>query len=522
MGICLVKYYGLNNKLFKEKYTYKYAKVRAKIKSILPGRRSKYWKKNYNVSFCERYNLSENNNSLPTDHVFYLDSFIVADIIRREDIYKLQKGLRKILKKYRTGRILYFNDGGLDKMCKKIENMDSTLSVWSTQMECGFFEFRRHPLETVINYFSLSICNINSAFLSLKFEVKLSEQKKKELNEIIEKNYTDEKGYVQPTLVARNEGGAFESYSIILYNDNDLKADKIYEFLNIIEWEFMEEMNKIFPIVLHDRKIMPPRMEVYYTDIDYHEDCRNFWSSIGIDSYQGQFIDERHKMFFDTTISGRYEKDETKGRILYIVKDDGLERKLDSVKDDVKYHLGKYSIYYFNILFLRLLTDEAERNTVNFKQQLDSIKLKKNKLLQLLKLKYKFSLAMDDYNRYMRDNCVENSMNHLKEVYSKNEKSIKKLRSSFFMSYKFFCESAKTETEKVEKNVEILLKEFEDKKQILQNMYDYKNTGRSMRLNFIMLLIAAATLYFVIFPEHTKNLAQIIVQLYKNLNPYRH
>lgn len=39
---------------------------------------------------------------------------------------------------------------------------------------------------------------------------------------------------------------------------------------------------------------------------------------------------------------------------------------------------------------------------------------------------------MDDYNRYMRDNCVENSMNHLKEVYSKNEKSIKKIAKFFF------------------------------------------------------------------------------------------
>lgn len=257
---------------------------------------------------------------------------------------------------------------------------------------------------------------------------------------------------------------------------------------------------------------MPPRIEVYFTDIDYHEKFREFWSSIGISNYQGQFIDERHKMFFECTLSGRYERYECDNRLLYIVKDDSVEKgKFESVEGDVYYHLRDYSIEYFRILFLRLLTNEAGKNTIIFKQKLDTIKLKKNRLLQLLKLKYNFSLATDDYNRYMRDDCIENITNHLKEVYIDNEIFLEHVQRPFLISYKNFCESAKVGTEKVEKDIEILLKEFEDKKQVLQNMSDYKNTERSMHLNFIMLLISAVTLFFLIFPEYATKLAEIIV-----------
>lgn len=235
-----VKYYGLKNKYLKEEFIYRYAKANVKIKSVLPGKKREFWKDHYSLMYRERYSLRNNDNSLPANHTFYLKSFIVADMIRREDIYKLQKGIKRMLKKYRSGRFLDFYNDGLDEICDKIEHMDSTLSSWYTQVECGLFEFKNHPLESFIDYFSLSICNINSAFLSLKFEVRLSEQKKKELNEIIGMNYVDKKGYAHPTLVAKSKGGALEIYTNIQYNNDALKADQIYEFLSMIEWEFME------------------------------------------------------------------------------------------------------------------------------------------------------------------------------------------------------------------------------------------------------------------------------------------
>ena len=71
-------------------------------------------------------------------------------------------------------------------------------------------------------------------------------------------------------------GGAFKNYSVVHYNNEALKADQIYEFLSIYEWNFMEELSRIFPFVLHGQKIMPPRIEIYYTDIEYSEKYCDF------------------------------------------------------------------------------------------------------------------------------------------------------------------------------------------------------------------------------------------------------
>ena len=81
------------------------------------------------------------NNAIPENSFLNLDTIIIADLIHREDIKKLQKGIRQLLKKRRTTRFLYGHNDGLDEICSRIENMDSTLLSWYEKVECGIFEF---------------------------------------------------------------------------------------------------------------------------------------------------------------------------------------------------------------------------------------------------------------------------------------------------------------------------------------------------------------------------------------------
>lgn len=507
----MVKYYGIKEKLKKEEILYRYSKTRAKIYSILPGTKHEFWKRNYEYIYCKQMHLRNRDNSLPNGHKLDLHSIIVADLIRREDIKQLQKGLKKLLLKQRSGKIINAFTTGLDELCNKIEQMDSTLPSWCLQEECGAFEFKCYPLMEDVDFFSLSICNINSAFLALKFEIYPTEKKRNELNEVVKKNYIDVRGYACPTLSAKKMGGAFKNYSVVHYNNEALKADQIYEFLSIYEWNFMEELSRIFPFVLHGQKIMPPRIEIYYTDIEYSEKYCEFWSSIGISAHQGQFIDERHKLFFEHRLSKRYEGNECDNRLIYIIKDDGIDvGRLESVKDDAFFHMEEYSIDYFRILFLYILSKEAGKSAVKFKQKLDKIKLQKNRLLALLKLKYKFSYVTDDYSRYIREENIEKTIEHLNDIFDNNEKIVKNSCQKNFISYIDFCNSARYGTEKVKNDIDVLLKEFDDKKQILQNMHDYKNTQHTLTLNYIMFLMAAVTLFFLVFPEKAETLAEVL------------
>ena len=153
----MVKYYGIKEKLKKEEILYRYSKTRAKIYSILPGTKHEFWKRNYEYIYCKQMHLRNRDNSLPNGHKLDLHSIIVADLIRREDIKQLQKGLKKLLLKQRTGKIINAFTTGLDELCNKIEQMDSTLPSWCLQEECGAFEFKCYPLMEDVDFFSLSI-----------------------------------------------------------------------------------------------------------------------------------------------------------------------------------------------------------------------------------------------------------------------------------------------------------------------------------------------------------------------------
>ena len=194
----------------------------------------------------------------------------------------------------------------------------------------------------------------------------------KELNSLISCNYKDKRGFAVQSLTKKsNASGAYKNYSITHYNDNYLKADKIYEFISKIEWEFLQELSHYFPLVLHNKEILPPRIEVYRTDIDYHDNNEFFWESIGISAYQGQFIDKRHKMFFSNNRSGRYDATLSNNRLIYIFKDDDIEvGQLRSIKDHVYSHINEYANDYFLFKFLDILSIETGKVVIKYKHNL--------------------------------------------------------------------------------------------------------------------------------------------------------
>ena len=147
-----------------------------------------------------------------------LRTIITADLVHREDIKELQNGIRHLLKTRRTNRFFNFHTDGLDEICNRLEKMDSTLLSWYEKVDCGIFEFKGHRLESTIDCFTVSICNIDSAYLLLEFSLYLTDEKKNELGKLIKCNYHEDRGYATSTLTARkNRIGSFQNYSVIHY-----------------------------------------------------------------------------------------------------------------------------------------------------------------------------------------------------------------------------------------------------------------------------------------------------------------
>lgn len=515
-----MKYYGLRRKRFNEELIYTYAKQRAQILRKIPGNQKKFWSNNYNLVYGKnsfvKYMAEKHSNEIPKDGKMELNQVIICDLVRREDIKSLQAGVRHLIKHKRANRFLGGNIDGLDKICRQIETMDSTLLSWYNKVECGIFEFKRYSLEKEVDYFILNIWNVNSAFLAVELIVYLTEEKKKELQEIIYRNYIDEKGYAFSTLTGKSgKNGAYENYSVVHYNNASLKADRIYEMVSCFEWKILDKLSSNIPFLLHGQGIMPPRMEMFYTNIDYREGNNEFWDSIGIREYNGEFIDDRQKIFFEAELSDRYEKAELNNRMLYVIKDDYIEiGQLQSVKDEVYFHIKEYSIEYFKIMFLRILAREAGKQLVVYRRKLDNIKLKRNQLNQLLKLKYDLSKNIDDYNKFIRDEIWEKTDKRLQEIFEENAEIASKAKHKFFISMKSYIQYSVNDKKKIDKDIDILYREYDDKKEILQNLADFKNNKRSLWLNLAMLFVSAVTLSFVVFPKQAEALAKVIREIY--------
>ena len=233
------RYYGIKRKIRNEDYFYSFAKTNTKIKGIVPGRHRAYFKRNYPFIFETDYTFRDTDNSLPNGHFLKLNQIVTSDLICRDDIVNLQKGLRRLLKKHRAGdRFWALPYEGLEEICLKINTMDSTLPSWYEDIRCGAFDFRGEELESVIDYYTVTIRNVNPSYLSIEFCVFLTELEKNDLQEIIECNYHYNRGFAKEMLASPKNGGAFTSYTVCNYDDAAMKSDRIYERISCIEWEF--------------------------------------------------------------------------------------------------------------------------------------------------------------------------------------------------------------------------------------------------------------------------------------------
>lgn len=61
----------------------------------------------------------------------------------------------------------------------------------------------------------------------------------------------------------------------------------------------------------------------------------------------------------------------------------------------------------------------------------------------------------------------------------------KNSNKAFFVSHSHFSNRAISNSKKIDNDVDIVFGEFKEKKEILQNLADYKNTLHSIRLNSV-------------------------------------
>ena len=513
-----MKYYGVKRKLHKEEQLYSYAKLHMFLKSVLPSKHKKNRKIQYNLFFKDdKYRLKEQNNAIPKNHYLKLDSITFAEIVKREDISQLQSGLKKLIKAKKSSKYIFVNPHkGIDSMLESIDNMDNALLHGYNWVDFGAFEINNSQIADKYEGIFLKVENLNSGFLLVRIHALLSSTEKELVSSIINQDYHNKKGHITK-MIGNKQGksGGIDKYSLSHYNDAALKSDLLDEHLTCIAWELMHELNRYLPFTMHKLNITPPRIETYYTDIDYKDNNEDFWSSVGVSAHNGQFVNEQQKVFFSYQLSGRYQSSEYRKRIIYIVKDEKCSNNVFSSREDAYWHLENCSHSYFIFLLLSSLCQLAGQAVVSYKNKLDKIKLKKNGLKQLLKTRYSFEKDVELYKRFTREDSWKKNKSVLNEEFKANDQIIEKAKNAWVYTHNAFCRSSEVEAEQVKEILSIVEKEFDSKRDILEHLYSYKNLQKTWVVNLIMLAIAFATLLLIIFPEYANCTKDFCISVYR-------
>lgn len=511
-----MKYYGIKNKRRHEDFMYWYARNSTKLKTFIPGEKGKLWKRDYDFIFNDNFRLSSFENQIPEGHYVGLNHFVTSDLILGEDISKLKNGLKWLLMNQRAGdRFLALPVNSVEEVFKNIDNMDSDLLAWHSWIDCGLFDFRGKKVQESIDHFSVNVRVANSSFLSLEFSVYLSEEKKKRLEDIINVDYHDDRGEARKYLSSGIKGKTITKYTVSRYSDYALKAKRINEIISFLQWDFYNALSDHFPFVIHGKNIQSPRIDVFFTDIDYHEDHKWFWSSVGVESWHGQFIDERHKMFFPNAL---FSTERSQNRLIYIVKDDDIEAgQLLSIKDEVYFHMKEYACEYFRHMFVSILTDNAEKAIVDQKHRMERIRLRRRGLKELLKIRYELDRRLDVFERFVREDNWKKSKRYLAEVYKNSDAIIERIKPDLIITWETFCEGIENTSKRISQRLIEVRKDFDGKEKVLQSLADYKNASKNWILSVIMLTVSIVTLFFVVFPDKAHSLAALLRMLWQSI-----
>lgn len=512
-----MRYYGIEKNLVKERLyyqTYKFQAYLLQYLSLKPSTR-KYHKDLYKTTFSSNplFCPTIENISLPSEK--YCTPFCIfsSDLILKEDILKLKAGLKSLVlsctsKKYRS------MTPPISEIHSAIDNMDSTFSRYMESIRIPGLTFDdKSGFLSYIDVFNITVKDFNSSFFLVEFQLFLSESSQDIFNHIITANFTGYRGQVKDYFRGSGKrNGGQVAKSITFFTDTSLKSEQLYTLFCKTKWSFYEQIQKFFPTLLHQSSFMPPAIYIYKTNIDCSDNSyRKFWPSVGISEIYGQSIDEARRLFFEIDVPDRHIK-APYNDLCYIINPDKINKEpyFFSIDSQVTYEFAEYlSDSLFSFLLLKAVTQSTEQSLVAYSRQLNRIKLNRNRLRSLLKLRYKFECSIDKYERLTsKPDIWNNSKNKISNVFHGKTKH-------YFLDYTNLIDSSLYEMQKTDRLISKLRNDFDTKTEILQHLADYKNESKNNRFSWFSTIASVITLYFLIFPENTKPVAAFLSFLVK-------
>ena len=208
----------------------------------------------------------------------YIDFF---DYLPKEDLDAFKKALRKFVRK---NSITPYGSFRTAKDEDRIDNMGRYVDRQAFSNLHTVRLTHNKYLEQHISQVSVSLRNLSSSFLVVKYRFYLNNNFNKHFNSICRTKF-----YPYTDICRRFDIPWYKPWKFgkAIHTGNDARQKELYTLISELKWKALKELECYFPIYFSKNHLFPPTFETYATNIrpDNAKENQGFWDSVMLESH---------------------------------------------------------------------------------------------------------------------------------------------------------------------------------------------------------------------------------------------
>lgn len=468
-----------------------------------------------NIGIMEALKSSQ-INSLP-DNIYYKPTdILIYDLIQKQDLDKLKKGINSLFKNNLSHKFITPVTLQRD-ISKMIDDLDHMINSSKSWWHVGIFDFANNvEIDGYIHHFQICLRNFSSSYIAVEIIITLADAFRDEIGDFVSRDYK-KPGMCIYKMWEKNakKSGGKVSYSIgrgIL--NTHAKNILINEQLQYVKKLFLRYISRFLPIIQYSKGMELYSINAFETNIDFEKEIPNsvgIFQSLGLDDLYGFFLSDAERLYSCSSVLGvseRYCSD-----MLFVFNPEKIKEHAGctSPKNKALYNLTQnYMMSLYTMVIIKNLSINYSRMISEFRNRENVMKTTRRSHKKLLKLKYEIERVYYSYSKIDHEFSVENEVKSINKLLKEND-FVRKSKVNGYYPHEVFTNVPQNLWKLIKINYNELMIDLNNKIEISSSLNNYYDAKKNSRVSWIQLVIAVCTFILLIFPEKAMVVAEFLL-----------
>lgn len=426
------------------------------------------YKEDASCAMPSGYNYSTQETEEGNLNLEYLDLF---DFLPKENVDDFKMNLKKCISK---NNLSFFSHYLSEKDDKRIDDIGTYMDSFSTLSLCTIELCHNKFLKQYAMRVTISLQNLSSSFLLVKYRFHIKKEFNDELNLICKSYYPPFSSVLRGVNISWYQPRKF---AISFFTGNDARAKSLYLLVSKMKWKAYKELKRYFSFNFEKIQLFPPTFESFSTNIRPSNTIENrfFWQSIGL--WHPDYSPK-----FNLCVNMRYECEPYEG-VCFSAYCGGKYSNTDD------HHYDLYQYYISDVYAVYIVASSidfvAKSNLAQGNKQISKA-IKKAKISSILKVRAKV-----EHNLYYSYRFISEFTGKTIDL-----RDVKEFRNPLYKTHdgsdtEWCLKNISKTTKETKKQVDTLFK-------ILNDTAEYGNSKLNLKLQRLMMIVTFLSLIVAI------------------------